>query len=116
MVFKYRELAKQAATPVLLFVLVVCVFATNWQTTAAQDPYQDERRPTFRQRDNDRRLEQQLKTQHFKSGAQHSELILKEISETLKSIDQRVERLEKLAELMIQADQKTNPGLRGRTR
>lgn len=116
MVFRRREFAKHTATPMLLIVLVVCVFAANRKPTAAQDLYQKDRRPTYRQRENDRRLEGQLKQQHFKSGAQRSELILQEISQTLKSIDERFERLEKLAELRIQSDPTMRSTIHGSVR
>ena len=39
--------------------------------------------------------------QHFKSGAQRSEAILREMSATLKSIDTRLQRLEQLAEKQL---------------
>jgi hypothetical protein len=52
--------------------------------------------------------------QHFKTGAQRSEDTLKEMAATLKSIDARLERMEKLAGRKLAGDDKAVIG--GRTR
>ena len=39
--------------------------------------------------------------QHFQSGAQRSEAVLREMAATLKSIDARLQRLEQLAEKQL---------------
>lgn len=48
----------------------------------------------------------QTEQQHFQSGAQRSETLLREISAKLETMDQRLERMEKMAKTFIGS---TNP-------
>ena len=80
------------AAPALILVF------SQWNPSIAQDIDNRNRRPSYRDIDNRQRQANQQQRGNFKSGAQRSEIILKEIAATLKTIDQRLERLEKVAE------------------
>ena len=118
----YQAISTKFIRP-LSFALVFAIcftflFATTWNQIFAQDSYRNNRRPTYRETDRERRVQEQLRVQHFRSGAQQSEVILKEISDTLKRMEKRVEKLELLAEAMYSATPnrpKSNP-VYGRTR
>lgn len=57
----------------------------------------------------------QPEPEHFRSGAQRSELLLKDISATLLKVDARLERMEKLAtQLSLRNDRQPSPETRQR--
>ena len=100
------------------FALIGFLFAANWNITSAQDTYGTDRRPTYRKTDNERRINDQLQVQHFRSGAQQSEVILQQILEVLQRMDRRIENLERIADTMHRAapNNRNLPQVPGRAR
>lgn len=87
------------AGPTLVLLPLVLLFWTQWNPSYAQDSLPRNQRQI-------RSRQEVMPPSHFKSGGERSEIILKEIATTLKSIDARLEKIEKVVERNV-----TNPPL-----
>ena len=109
---------KSMLLPTATIAAVVLLVAANWNSGAAQDMYRDERRPSYRETDRERRINDQLQHRHFKSGGQQSEATLQQILVVLQRMDRRLENLERVAESMqsVEPNQPLQPPVSGRPR
>ena len=88
-----------------LLLIGTLLFSWTWfsliSSTIAQDSPSAERRQNYRQLEYQRRQSKRQSETYqgnFQSGSEQSVAILREISQTLKSIDARIQKLEKFAE------------------
>ena len=81
-------------------LVIGSVFATVWPTTQLDAQQQQQQRSDYEQRRQEllqrhQRIDDGNNPLTFKSGGERSEIILREIADTLKKMDQRIEIIEK---------------------